>query len=135
MDGQNDRLLSDASSGGLDDGQADYRKRLLSSASSDYRSAPRALSVGGGGGGTPLSTWHKPQGILDQCTVVAGSRITTALDPDPVLAAQLLQVETPLIELSSTRIRQRLAAGCSIRYMVPEKVEAYIAEKGLYRSL
>ena len=59
MDGQNDRLLSDASSGGLDDGQADYRKRLLSSASSDYRSAPRALSVGGGGGGTPLSTWHK----------------------------------------------------------------------------
>ena len=79
----------------------------------------------------PLSTWHKPQGILDQCTVVAGSRITTALDPDPVLAAQLLQVETPLIELSSTRIRQRLAAGCSIRYMVPEKVEAYIAEKGL----
>ena len=83
----------------------------------------------------PLSTWHKPQGILDQCTVVAGSRITTALDPDPVLAAQLLQVETPLIELSSTRIRQRLAAGCSIRYMVPEKVEAYIAEKGLYRSL
>ena len=59
MDGQNDRLLSDASSGALDDGQADYRKRLLSSASSDYRSAPRALSVGGGGGGTPLSTWHK----------------------------------------------------------------------------
>ena len=34
----------------------------------------------------------------------------------------------------STLIRQRLAAGCSIRYMVPEKVEAYIAEKGLYRS-
>jgi nicotinate-nucleotide adenylyltransferase len=39
---------------------------------------------------------------------------------------------TPL-SISSTRIRATLRQGHSIRYLVPERVEAYIREKGLYR--
>ena len=81
-----------------------------------------------------LSTWHQPQGILDQCTVVAGSRITGEIQADPALKAQVVQLDTPMIQLSSTQIRQRLEQGLSIRYMVPEPVEAYINEKGLYTT-
>lgn len=41
-------------------------------------------------------------------------------------------VVTP-IEVSSEDIRRRLKAGRSIRYLVPEKVRAYIADRNLYK--
>ena len=38
----------------------------------------------------------------------------------------------PLIDISSSDIRQRCSRGVSIRYLVPEKVRNYILEKKLY---
>jgi nicotinate-nucleotide adenylyltransferase len=43
-------------------------------------------------------------------------------------------VDMPQIELSSSEIRRRVAAGRSIRYQTPRAVEAYIASHQLYRS-
>jgi nicotinate-nucleotide adenylyltransferase len=42
--------------------------------------------------------------------------------------------ETPLVDLSSSEVRRRVAQGRSIRYFVPEAVEAFIARKGLYQK-
>jgi nicotinate-nucleotide adenylyltransferase len=42
-------------------------------------------------------------------------------------------VDMPLIELSSTEIRDRVAQGRSIRYRVPRAVEEYIRTHGLYQ--
>lgn len=39
----------------------------------------------------------------------------------------------PLLDISSSDIRRRAAAGLSIRYLVPDAVEAYIRRHGLYR--
>ncbi len=80
-----------------------------------------------------MSTWYKPNGILELCTVVAGSRPTTSVQVDSALAQRMVAINSPVIEVSSTQIRRRLSQGLSIRYMVPEKVEGYIEEKGLYR--
>ena len=42
-------------------------------------------------------------------------------------------VDAPIIELSSTAVRERLAQGLSARYYVPDEVLSYIERKGLYR--
>jgi nicotinate-nucleotide adenylyltransferase len=82
-----------------------------------------------------MATWHDPEGILDLCTVVAGTRLADDAQVDPALAKRLHYIETPLIELSSTQIRQRLYQQQPVRAMVPEAVENYIREKGLYTLL
>jgi len=41
--------------------------------------------------------------------------------------------ETTLMDISSTRIRELVATGQSIRFLVQESVRSYIIEKGLYR--
>jgi len=38
------------------------------------------------------------------------------------------------LDISSSRLRELLASGASIRYLVPPVVEEYIAQKGLYRT-
>jgi nicotinate-nucleotide adenylyltransferase len=43
-------------------------------------------------------------------------------------------VETPLIEVSGTDCRSRVARGAPIRYLVPDPVADLIAERGLYAA-
>lgn len=43
-------------------------------------------------------------------------------------------VETPLIDISSTQIRRRIAAGLGIRYLLPDAVADYIRTESLYSA-
>jgi nicotinate-nucleotide adenylyltransferase len=40
--------------------------------------------------------------------------------------------EITLLDISSSNIRKLLAQGCSVRYLLPEKVVKYIQQQGLY---
>jgi nicotinate-nucleotide adenylyltransferase len=45
-----------------------------------------------------------------------------------------LAVDMPLLDVSATRIRERVREGLSVRYLVPEPVGQYIAEHELYTA-
>lgn len=88
---------------------------------------------------TTFATWHKPEEILRLATLGVAERPGTTVDDRirrsvPGLAERILEFDSPLIELSSTEIRNRRQQNRSITYLVPEDVEDYIVERGLYRS-
>ena len=79
-----------------------------------------------------LSSWHDPEGILELATVVSGTRVESAGPDDLTFVDRIRHLSTPTYDISSTDIRQRLQRGLSIRCLVPEAVERYVAQQGLY---
>ena len=88
-----------------------------------------------------LPQWHEPRELLRLCEIAAVGRpgyqrgvvlahVTEAL---PEAEERIIFVESALLDVSATDVRQRVAEGRSIRYRVPEAVERYIMDKGLYR--
>lgn len=88
-----------------------------------------------------LPTWHEPERLFAAARVAVVPREGYPA-PDPAWLAAAFPgredrvdyLEGPRLGLSSTAIRGRVAAGRSIRYLVPDLVGAYIAGKHLYRS-
>jgi nicotinate-nucleotide adenylyltransferase len=84
-----------------------------------------------------LPLWKEPQKVVQLCRLVVpprlGSRDLKHLEK--VIPGQLervVQLDMPVIGISSSEIRQRIARGLSIRYLVPPGVEEYITEHKLY---
>jgi nicotinate-nucleotide adenylyltransferase len=51
----------------------------------------------------------------------------------PGIKAAIDWVPAPLMEISSTDMRERVRAGLSIRYRTPESVREFVESHGLYR--
>jgi nicotinate-nucleotide adenylyltransferase len=85
-----------------------------------------------------LPLWKEPQKVVQLCRLVVpprlGSRDLKHLEKAiPGLMDKVIQLDMPVIGISSSEIRQRVAQALSIRYLVPEGVEEYIVEHELYR--
>ncbi len=90
-----------------------------------------------------LLSWYDPAGILEQLDhLVAVKRPRYNEDKAyldaiearlPGLKQRLLVVPAPQLDISSTDLRERVAQGRPIKYQLPESVEQYIVQYGLYR--
>ncbi|MDH4300399.1 MAG: nicotinate-nucleotide adenylyltransferase, partial [Dehalococcoidia bacterium] len=84
-----------------------------------------------------LPLWKEPRRVLQLCRLVVpprlGSRDLRHLEEAiPGLLERVIQLDMPVIGISSSEIRQRIARRLSIHYLVPAEVEQYIAEQKIY---
>ena len=87
-----------------------------------------------------LPTWREPEAVLSLATLgVAEREGVERADISERLAGlagadRIRFFDMPRLDISSSLIRRRVAAGLPIHYLVPGAVEAYIQRAGLYRD-
>ena len=90
-----------------------------------------------------LPSWHKIGELVELIEIIVVGRAGQA-EPDypalePTLTAEQIRrlkaqsINLPLIDISSTAIRERIGAGQSARYLLPRVVEEYITQHKLYQ--
>jgi nicotinate-nucleotide adenylyltransferase len=77
-----------------------------------------------------LPGWFEVEALPRLADVVIFARPGVTVPSHPLIGRV---VTVPALDVSATEIRARVAAGTSIRYLVPEAVREYIAAHGLYR--
>jgi nicotinate-nucleotide adenylyltransferase len=83
-----------------------------------------------------LHTWRDWPVLLGLVTLAVANRPGTTAQPHAdVLAHPHRAVPLPMLDISATDIRQRVAAGADISQLVPPQVARYIETHGLYRAL
>ncbi len=79
-----------------------------------------------------LPNWRSPERIRELATIASAPNPATR--NSELGTRNSVEIDCPALPISSTLIRDRVAAGLPVRYLVPDAVAAYIAEHGLYRG-
>lgn len=78
--------------------------------------------------------WYRWEDILTMCTLCATDRDNeeTCRDADEEFFSKIIFCDFPKTVVSSSEVREKLALGEDVSKLLPEEVEKYIREKGLY---
>jgi nicotinate-nucleotide adenylyltransferase len=92
----------------------------------------------GGDQAAALGSWHEPEEVLSLATVAVVERVSWTRNAIGIKlgrlkgARRVRYLDMPLMQVSSSAIRRRVAAGRPIRYLVPDAVASYVEANGLY---
>ncbi|MDR7870262.1 MAG: nicotinate-nucleotide adenylyltransferase [Tissierellaceae bacterium] len=88
-----------------------------------------------------LYTWKDFAKVLSQVNFIVADRL--GLNDNDVhkeierlnkkYNSEIISIDSPVIDISSTVIRSRLKENLSIKYLVPDTIEEYILKNNLYR--
>ncbi|MGI8483597.1 MAG: nicotinate-nicotinamide nucleotide adenylyltransferase, partial [Thermomicrobiales bacterium] len=86
-----------------------------------------------------FGTWHHPELILRLTKLAVAARPGVVVGDELYrqvagLREQVIKFSAPLLEVSSTALRNRVHEGKSIRYLVPATVCEYIQTHRLYQE-
>lgn len=91
-----------------------------------------------------LWSWYRVDELVDACRIVIAVRpgyeepdltpLTAKLSAVQIERLREAVLPTPLIDISATNIRSRVAESLPIRHLVPESVRRYIEQQQLYRA-
>jgi nicotinate-nucleotide adenylyltransferase len=87
-----------------------------------------------------LPSWHEPAGVLSLARLAVAAR--EGMEREAVMRRleglagerDVAFFEMPRIDVSSTLVRERVAEGRPVEYLVPDTVRAALAERALYRQ-
>jgi len=132
-----------------------YSVETLTELSNQYSGDEELYFVVGSDAFLELPTWKSYRELLALCHFVVVKR--PGFEPESLFAMLKTKVsgnytydstlqgyvhpdynvvyyrEITLLDISSTHIRELLATGCSVRYLMPESVEQYIQQYSLYQ--
>ena len=115
-------------------GEVSFTVDTLRQLAAEHPSADLALLIGGDSLAA-FDTWREPEAILALARLVVYARPGADLGAVPGwVMRRVTIVEGPLLEVSSTALRARVAAGRTVRYLVPDAVRAEVERRRLYRA-
>ncbi|MGZ3851311.1 MAG: nicotinate (nicotinamide) nucleotide adenylyltransferase [Flavisolibacter sp.] len=79
-----------------------------------------------------LDKWKNPEIIISNHQIIIYKR--PGFEVDNKLNANITIMNAPLLDISSTHIRDLIKSGKSIKYLVPPEVEEEILASGLYKK-
>ena len=113
----------------IDRGGLSYTSHTLRELHDLYPDA-KLYFIMGGDNISDIDSWKNPEEIFALATVAAGRR--PEYTSEGSFKNKITYFNMPQIEISSTMIRRLVGEGQPVRYLVPDEVEKYIMEKGLY---
>jgi nicotinate-nucleotide adenylyltransferase len=118
----------------------DYTVDTLEGLAADLAADARLFFIAGSDAVLDILSWRNPSRILELCTLVAVTRPGYDAEALGPVLRQLpggdhtVVLPSANLEISSSMVRERLAAGSSVRYLIPDAVVALIEKQGLYRG-